>query len=719
MAPVDRHERRQQRVRGAGATGVQANFGFNLAAFAPKAKQASAPPQSSRRTRTPTPSRRTPGSSKISAKSAKRFRSVSVHRSGSVRRSTTPKIRTVTPQTGKRKRGSKHALPAADDGEVDDLSPEHEKRFPSVENGRKVAASVTPIREEADDVPDELSILEEETGSARKIADNGSVISTGTPAPVSGAASRTPKSVPEKTPIADRVGNMSISLRQSIVRRSKSTELQVTPKTLPNGRPRVSSASHFDESFNTPGANPDEEDSEDELTPRPNREETPRSVVSITPAGPAPEEEGEIDELSSPAQPIQTPKAQNSAKQKPVESPAEEQEDAAPVRRRGRPKRVITDEEEDEVQATPAKTSQPLRKKRTSNLSIEERAYPDDEDNIPDEISPEANRVKQLPPPRNLPNKMMKKPDPNPPTIDISSAEESHTYDPDEHASEEEETQEPTRPTSNPKPPPSKRQKTQPNTTTTSGPKYTVSVMRLKPPSSSTTSTTKPRNVLPPISARGISVADTTHTLITQTTTAYISRLASKLSSLPPPSSSTPPTTLATTKKHLRTRINHTLAFTESLREKLLDLQDANDVLTSVSKSRRVLHAGNRALRRTFLEVQREREDVALLTDRAQDAFEGTKGKIERKKVLSEYLEGIEGAVRRGREEARRRGRDAEGADGEADVGAWVVRVGREVAGGGGGGEGGKGGGGGGLLERLKGFNEGLERAAMWLEGRA
>ncbi|KAF1951737.1 hypothetical protein CC80DRAFT_480593 [Byssothecium circinans] len=661
MAPGDRHERRQQRVRGAGASAssVQTNFGFNLAALAPKAKQASAPPRSRR---TPTPSQKTP---RAVNGSAKRHRSASVHRSSSsAKRHATPKGHAVTPQTGKRKRGSKHAQSAEGegedggdgDGEVDDLSPDHDKAARSIEKSRRVAGTVSPIREEADEVPDELSFLDDGAGSVQKAKADTSIVSGGTPI------------APEKTPIADRIGNMSVSSHMAM-RRSKSFEPPITPSMLPNGRPRLSSASHFGPAFTTPGVQQEGEDSEDELTPQ-IHDATPRVVAIVQSTAPAtqeaPEEDGQVDELSSPAQPVlQTPLPKQQAKPKPQPSkkPTEEQQ-PAPAKR-GRPKRVTTNK----VEARPGKNE--LRRKK----KIPEVQEEVEEVDAPDEISPEATRTKP-PPVKKVHRSKERKKQPKE-SIEISSAEESDNYEPEEEQHEYElparlapKKQQTTKPTSDE--PPRKRRKF-------GGPKQAISVMRIK---GST--------------VRGVTVADTTRTILEQNIDHHVSRMAEKMQTSQD----------AARRKQIRVEINLALAFKESLNEKLMDLQDANDTLSTGFKKRKEFKASNIERRKEILAIQNSRQEVALEMDDEQAMFDAEKAKVDARNQLHANLFGIQTAIQNGRERARRQGREDEGPD--IPLSMLLENVGRDV-----------GSIGGGLLASVKKFNTVLEGAAGWLEGRA
>ncbi|KAF2681291.1 hypothetical protein K458DRAFT_433770 [Lentithecium fluviatile CBS 122367] len=659
MAPVDRQERRQQRMRGAGASTVLENFGFNFANLAPKtpAAQSSLPPQRSRRT--PTPVQKT---LRGSNNSTKRHRSASVQRSNSAKPHITPSQRTVTPKLGKRKRGSSRVEPSADDGEPDDLSPDRDDEVHSVEKSRRVVGTVSPIREELDDQPDELSFLEEGASSVRK--PGAEAMNT----PLVAAAKRVSTGgAREKTPIADRVSNMIVTSTVDYSRRSKSTE-PITPGLLPNGRPRLSSASYFGPEFHTPGAANDEEESEDELSP-PVNTATPRVMVpkKLAPSVVEDEDDQEMDELSSPPQPASSAKSAQvssvsaKAKKQPQPRKPATQPTTTPLPARAeRPRQIVMDEE-DEVQTTPAAAK--TRRKKTSLDA------PDDAEDAdaPDEISPEAERTRQRPP------KIVRK---EKEVVDVSSGEESDNYEPEvEDISRTRDAQ----PAPKPKPakpasgePPRKRQKF-------GGPKQAISVMRIK---GST--------------VRGITVADTTRTILEQNIDHRINRMAEKLQSAQHSSR----------RKQIRAQVNLALSFRESLNEKLLDLQDANDTLSAGFKKRRMLKNGNIERRKEILALQNTRQEIALEMDDEQALFDAEKEKIEARNKLSTNMFDIQAAIQSGRERARQQGREDEGP--EMPLSMLLDSVGRDV-----------GSVGGGLLAGLREFNSGLERAAGWLEGRA
>lgn len=626
---------------------MSANFGFNIAALAAKsAKQASLPPLRPRRT--PTPSARTPRS----AASSRRRRSASVQRTASAKRRVTPRQPAVTPQLGKRKRGSPNAQSGPDDGEPDELSPDRDDEVRSVEKSRKVAGTVSPIPENADEDPDELSILVEDVGSIQRPKTRAPEFAQRIPATrrVSAGGAR------EKTPIADRISTMSISSRTAIVRRSTGTP-PITPGMLPNGRPRLSSASHFGPEFTTPSVPKDGEDSEDELSPPQINEGTPR-IVGAQPSTHSSTEQDDsldLDELS-PAQPANPQKGPElpPQKQQAVETPA-----TSAAVRRGRLKRIVVDEE-DEVQVTPAAIKPPP--KETSTTPQEETL----EDDAPDELSPDITRAR-LEPSKEAPRETE--------FVEVSSAEDSDSYEPDQ---EEEST---IRPRASPKrmqakpageAPPRKRQRY-------SGPKQAISVMRIKGSM-----------------VRGITVADTTRTILEQSIDHRLERMARKVNEVQDPAR----------RKQIRGEINLTLAFKESLDEKLLDLQDANDTLNVGFQKKRLFKSSNIARRKEILALQNSRHEIELETDYEQAVFESEKAKVEERSRVNASLFEIQAAIQSGRERAKRLGREDEGP--EVPLSMLLESLGRDV-----------GSVGGGLLESVKDFNRGLERAAGWLEGRA
>ena len=694
---------------------VQASFGFNFGALGsqPAKQPAPAPQPSPRRT----PARSTP---RAANGSAQRQRSASLQRNSASKQTSTPKDNTVTPQLGKRKRGSPNAQPGADDGAEDELSPDREQAVRSIEKSGRVVGTVPLIREEQDNVPDELSILDEGTSTVRETVFARSTVIKRTPPQASSQIRASPGSSRKKTPATERVEEASVASRPSISRRSKSTDPgPATPSVLPNGQPRTSSASQSGTVLETPTAAPAHEDGEDELSPQLNGS-TPRVVGSEPRPQPMTQAETEmhVDELSPPSQPtpIQISPIANGIstlqinEHEPVEqtttpllakrgrprrvseNETAEQETlpepaTAKPAKRGRPPRVAEDIQKEETpQAKPTKRGRP--RKEVAVQQSELQATPDvhksDQTNGVDPTAKEAEVVDELSPyhertPIHPPKSTTRKKD----VVEISSADE------DSDASEEPEVEEPAEPsprprTSKPSPeqmhhvksttekPPRKRQKFE-------GPKHAISIMRIK---GST--------------VRGITVADTTRTILEGTIDQRLSRMAEKLQASQD----------SARRKELRTEINLSLSFKESLNEKLLDLQDANDLLSANFKKTKLLKRDNAELRKEILSLQDSRQEIAIEHDNIQARYDAEKAEAEARNTLSDNMFEIEAAIKNGRDRARKEGRENEGP--QIPLGMLLETVGNDVASRGGG-----------LLANIKGLNGLLERAAGWLEGRA
>ncbi|KAJ4413244.1 hypothetical protein N0V91_000218 [Didymella pomorum] len=619
------------------ASTVQASFGFDFGALG--AKQASLPPQrSGRRSRTPVQS--TP---RKSNGSARRHRSLSAPRSVKSRRSATPKNNVVTPRLGKRKRGSSAAAaPNNENEEEDELSPDRVDNAASVEKSRRLARTVSPIREEPNEAPDELSVIDEAPTTVEKTVTPGNV--TSLPSNGQGASAES---------------------RPSGARRSKSTDVDpVTPGMQPSSTARRSFALSTTVENTASNASQAEDEDMDELSPPQNAATTPRVISreSIPSDVRSEGEEGGIDELSPEQATIPNTIAlvatnnQNETVATPV-----------PVRSvvRGRPRKTKGISENDPA-VTPTVHEPAQRKSR--------RILVDDEPSEEqlDELSPETQRTTQVTP-------MLVRP----------VEEEVEAYDESEAYEEQLEPDEPVRgPTPRPtakrtsnqdqraKPssdkPPRIRQKAL-------GSKLSISVMRMKG-----------------YGVRGITVADTTRTILEETIDHRLSRMLEKMQTASDSS----------TRKELRSEVNLALSFKESLNEKLLDLQDANDVLTTNLKKLRVFKRDNAELRKDILALQNSRQEIALEHDDVQADYEGEKARVESKSTLSSNMFDIEAAIQNGRKRARQEGREEEGPD--MPLSMLLETLSRDV-----------GSIGGGLLANVKSFNSTLERAAGWLEGRA
>lgn len=583
----------------------------------------------------------------------------------------------MTPQLGKRKRGSKDAQVEVDDGEPDELSPDQNNDTHSIERTRIVVGTVSPVREELDEEPDELSMMLGGAGSLREHVIDATADNT-----IPATTPRPPENTRENTPSAK--GTRTLSIRSRLAaRRSKSTDAPGTPSLLPNETSRLSSAR-----FSAPETPSVAAEEEDELTPAP-ASVTPRVIGEQSSTKIVPQEEGEINELSSPAQPanittVPTPVARDL--QIPPSSPTRKEPLASAPAKRGRPRRILVDVETGN-QSAPVFTK---ASRKRSSVDTPESA---DAEDVLDELSPEVDRKQRRAAERKQAvQAVLQREDP----VEMSSAEEESVREQSfqeesiqedsvqEEYVEEESVQEDEATIhvmAAPKDKPLRRAKSQNphKKQRLSGPKQAISVMRIK---GST--------------VRGVTVADTTRTMIEESIDHQVQRMAAKMETAEDPSR----------RKKLRSHINLALRFKESLVEKLMDLQDANDTLSAGFKKRKLLRKGNVERRKEMLAMQNSRHEVAVEMDDELAVYEAEKKKAEAKNKVSANMFDIEAAMESGRERARREGRENEGP--ERPLSMVLETVGRQVSSVGGG-----------LLATIRHFNDGLERAADWLEGRA
>jgi hypothetical protein len=660
---------------------------FNFSIPQKTAKQTSLPPQQSgRRSRTPVAS--TPRGANGSIQ---RARSASAPRSSAKGRNTPGQ---ATPQLGKRKRGEKHATSGdEDDGELDPLSPENDADVRSVEKSRKVAGPVSPIREELEEV-DELSVLGDNNGSARKVEKDASESPQETPAP---AATRTRRSLPrsiERTPVADRNGGLAAASRPP---KAKSREpLPTTPAIVARRNiERSASSSRSGHVLATPSVIEDAVESDDELaTPQPSSA-TPRPVPRAQSSQliQVEDQEMDIDELS-PVQAltniISTSKAISNLQSMPNRTRPEDQQAIPKLTNRRKPKQVL-EEDEDLVQTTPA----PSKLRRVGNKSMDVEEINDNDE--ADEISPESERVRRSPAKPafytsstvNLPSNAMSsdRPAEREQEEDEEAEEEEEEAEEEEEEEEEEPTPRPapapkrtqarTSPKHNKRPkaidkPPRKRQKL-------GGPIQSIQVMRLKGSK-----------------VKGYTVADTTRTAMEEYIDERVALLSSRFQG----------TQDLTRRKQIKTRINLQLSFKEALSERMLDLQDVNDSLTSRAHKLKLFKRHNAELRKEILATQNSRHEIALEYDNVLAEFEAEKEAFESRNNLSTAMFDIQAAIRRGKEKQEELDRVEDGPD--IPISMFLETCGRDV-----------GSVGGGLLDKLSKFNGVLERAAGFLEGRA
>ena len=194
----------------------------------------------------------------------------------------------------------------------------------------------------------------------------------------------------------------------------------------------------------------------------------------------------------------------------------------------------------------------------------------------------------------------------------------------------------------------------------------------------------------------GITVADTTRTILGEIIDHRLSEMMEEMRTLPDSSR----------QKEMRSKFKLTSSFKESLDEKLLDLQDANDVLTANLKKTKIFRRDNAELRRDILALQNSKQEIALEHDDVRAGFKSEKAIFEFEKTLSTDMFNIEAAIQNGRKRAKQERREDEGPD--VPLSMLLETVSRDVCSIGGG-----------LLADVKSFNGTLEKAAGWLEERA
>lgn len=598
---------------------------------------------------------------------------------------------------GKRKRGSTLAAPGEDDGEEDELSPDREEIVRSIEKSRRVVGTVSPIREEVDEAADELSILGDGGSTARKITARASPTMNGTPVSVLAKKSTSAGTMPAPGTPADSIGSIKSATRKSTSRRSRSKSTNPVPATPAmhlDARLRTSFASQ--PVLDTPVAAQADDDSEDELSPSQVNGATPRVVATEQQSALTQEEDDpmEVDELSSPAQPTPaqaTPVAQKRQRANGIATGRVVKQTAAePPAKRGRSRRVVPDDEDDVVSAHTTETAtvaarqgRPVKSSKVGTVATPKTRKPKQKNAVAEDEPDEDDQLDELSPDKHQNEPVTKRPTKHAKeVVTLSDREESVEYEEPEQEEEPEPVQRP--PAKRPSPkrahqvkpssdkPPRKRHRFL-------GPKHAISVMRIK---GST--------------VRGITVADTTRTILDENIDLRLHRMADKMQTSQD----------SARRKELRGELNLTLSFKESLNEKLLDLQDANDVLSTNFKKMKLFKRDNSQLRKDILTLQNNIQGVALDHDDVQAEYETDKARVEARNKLSEDMFSIEAAIQNGRKKARREGRENEGP--QLPISMLIGMVGRDV-----------GSSGGGLLSNMKVFNGALERAAGWLEGRA
>jgi hypothetical protein len=528
---------------------------------------------------------------------------------------------------------------------------------------------VSPVIEDANEAPDELSVLEEAPITQSSGSTDVVPLTPGMQPAARTTTSETPRTEPSR---AEEESEDELSPHANTA-----TPRVVTRESIP------------------PTASQEDGMDVDELSPSHTNIATPRVVTRESVPAATPQEDGlGVDELSPvqapPTQPTPTAKAMQRKKASTIPSttprPAKPEmgvkatEDesttiaALPSRpkpaKRGRPPKSSKIAEIEPV-AVPAKRK-PEKRKRDKIVHEEQEEQPTTEEEV-DELSPKPAHTRN---PRLKPSGRERE------AVALSE-EVSDAY---EEEPELEDTQQTRLEQATKRPQPKLAQKAQPTSDKPPrkrqkflGPKLSIAVMRMKG-----------------YGVRGVTVADTTRTLLDEALDGRLAKMIEKMQT----------TQDSARRKELRSDINMSLSFKESLNEKLMDLQDANDVLTTNLKKIKLFKRDNAALRKGILALQNNRQEVALEHDDVQADFEAEKARVEARNTLSANMFGIEAAIQNGRKKARKEGREDEGP--ELPLSMLLEMVGRDV-----------GSFSGGLLTRVRGFNGALERAAGWLEGKA
>ncbi|KAF2463944.1 uncharacterized protein BDR25DRAFT_307483 [Lindgomyces ingoldianus] len=191
-----------------------------------------------------------------------------------------------------------------------------------------------------------------------------------------------------------------------------------------------------------------------------------------------------------------------------------------------------------------------------------------------------------------------------------------------------------------------------------------------------------------------ITAADSTRSLVEEILLGEINKDAEKVSRVTNPAR----------RKQLKTKIMHTLSYSEALGERLMVLQDANDSLVGSSLRLKKFKKQKLDKRREYLAIQRERQELAVKMDQIREHHFYEKAAFDAQNELSNSIFDIQMAIRSGRKQAQHQGREDEGP--YAPLKMVLENVAKNVDSGG-------------LLASAKSFNRILERAASFLEGRA
>lgn len=615
----------------------------------------------------------------------------------------------MTPKLGKRKRTPQSATgDNAEDDEVDELSPDRDPdNAPSVEKPRRAALPVSPIREEENDLVDELS---PEAGNAASARGNKGALASARkiPTPAISSTAATPTNAPGSSAVLSSVRG----------RRKSTSSGPVTPATRAGNQKRPTPK--------TPRVEEDADESPDELTPAPadaptvrSKTNTPRTNTPSVIADPRAVDELSPERIDDP-QPQSVPATVLKGKGKQVDPIRTSTPDVP--RRPGMPHKVVSEERgEDIIQASPAQK----KPRRISNTTADEEAEQTSESiNAPEpaksrkrgrprRVVAEEDDDAEVVPSTSQATSIANKPTPSASAVqeeedgadelspDVASAKEksragwkrTHVAqvtseappDQPEDKSAQQTVEAPDSSTrrapsahrqliarkDSVDKPPKKRQKR--------GPTQAVQVMRLE--GSGT---------------RELTVVDTTRQILEQWTAQKIEKMTNKLGRLTGAD--------AAHARRLRQQRNVVLAYKDEIEDVLLGLQDANDTGSHRAVQYKRAYRENKQLRDEVCELEKERQKIALENDEATEAFLRKKEELVTRDKLNNSLYDIESAIRNGKEKARREGRENEGP--ELSLKMMLEDVGMNF-------------GSRGLLSRIKGFNGFLGKAAGIFEGKA
>lgn len=632
----------------------------------------------------------------------------------------------MTPKLGKRKRNPQIAsVDTAGDDDEDELSPNRDpENAPSIEKSRKAPPPVSPIREEEDDLVDELSLVGDVAGSTRK--HRGALASarkTPTPTVASAAAS-------------------------GIRRREKSTSTgPVTPATLADIQKRPTPK--------TPHVEEDADESPDELTP------DPTDAPTVRPKTKSPSilaDLQDVDELSpeqiKDTQPLTASLVVGRSKRQQAALAHTSTPDMP--RRRGRPRKIVAEEEEEDIiQTTPAQ-SKPRRISNsiadadeaadTSNPNIRRQSGMDGKNvaegnNTPATIATGTSTPAKVHEPgksrkRGRPRRVVAEEEEDTESVPTASKARRITnktpeMDPSQSAPGEEEDgggadelspdivrSKPKSRTARKKtqdmPVGSEAREAEDGSTQHTGEAPTTSTHRASSMHQQTPtiepSIDKPRKKrqkrgptqaiqvmrLEGSGTRELTVVDTTRHVLEQWTAHKIEKMTNKLGRLT--------STDAAQARKLRQHRNVVLVYKDEIDDVLLGLQDANDTGNHRATQYKRAYRENKQLRDQVHELERERQKVALDNDEATAEFLHEKEELVTRDKLSTSLYDIQSAIRSGKDKAQKEGRENEGP--ELSLKMVLDDVASSF-------------GSRGLLARVKNFNGFLGKAAGIFEGKA